>query len=83
MTILPTVLFLITQVLKETAIKTMENHVPPPVTAALQGLKNIVTLPMATNEEIHKQWTDLIRSTLASILEYSQPGNLHRITGAT
>ncbi|KAL8185752.1 UNVERIFIED_CONTAM: HEAT repeat-containing protein 5B [Gekko kuhli] len=73
MTVLPTVLFLITQVLKETAVKAMGNQVPPPVTAALQGLKSIVTLPMAMNEEIHKQWTKLIRSTLASILEYSQP----------
>lgn len=80
MTILPTVLFLITQVLKETAVKAMGNQVPLPVTAALQGLKNIVTLPMAMNEEIHKQWTNLIRSTLASILEYSQPGNLCAIT---
>ncbi|XP_054832660.1 HEAT repeat-containing protein 5B isoform X1 [Eublepharis macularius] len=73
MTILPTILFLITQVLKETAVKTMGNQIPPTVTAALQGLKNIVMLPMAVNEEIHKQWTNLIRSTLASILEYSQP----------
>ncbi|XP_048340337.1 HEAT repeat-containing protein 5B isoform X2 [Sphaerodactylus townsendi] len=73
MTVLPTVLFLITQVLKETAVKAMGNQVPPPVTAALQGLKNIVMLPVAMNDEIHKQWTKLIRSTLASILEYSQP----------
>nr|XP_056708545.1 HEAT repeat-containing protein 5B isoform X2 [Euleptes europaea] len=73
MTILPTVLFLITQVLKDTAVNAMGNQVPPPVTAALQGLKNIVILPMAMNEDIHKQWTNLIRSTLASILEYSQP----------
>ncbi|KAH0622567.1 hypothetical protein JD844_024972 [Phrynosoma platyrhinos] len=73
MTVLPTILFLVTQVLKDTAVKTVGNQVPLPVTAALQGLKNIVTLPMAVNEEIHKQWTNLIRSTLASILEYSQP----------
>lgn len=79
MTILPTVLFLITQVLKETAVKTVGNQVTQPVAAALQGLKNTVTLPMAMNEDIHKQWTKLIRSTLASILEYSHPGNLHAI----
>uniref|UniRef100_A0A803T3B5 HEAT repeat-containing protein 5B n=1 Tax=Anolis carolinensis TaxID=28377 RepID=A0A803T3B5_ANOCA len=65
MTILPTILFLIIQVLKDTAVKTVGNQVPLPVTATLQGLKNIVTLPMAVNEEIQKQWTNIIRSTLA------------------
>uniref|UniRef100_A0A803U0L4 HEAT repeat-containing protein 5B n=1 Tax=Anolis carolinensis TaxID=28377 RepID=A0A803U0L4_ANOCA len=64
MTILPTILFLIIQVLKDTAVKTVGNQVPLPVTATLQGLKNIVTLPMAVNEEIQKQWTNIIRSTL-------------------
>uniref|UniRef100_A0A8C8VM89 HEAT repeat-containing protein 5B n=1 Tax=Pelusios castaneus TaxID=367368 RepID=A0A8C8VM89_9SAUR len=73
MTILPTILFLITRVLKETAIKSVDNQVPPPVSAALQGIKSIVTLSMAKTEETQKQWTGLIRSTLASILEYSQP----------
>lgn len=74
MTILPTILFLITRVLKETAIKSTDNQVPPPVTAALQGIKTIVTLPTVKTDETQKQWTGLIRSTLASILEDSQPG---------
>ncbi|XP_067418767.1 HEAT repeat-containing protein 5B isoform X1 [Emydura macquarii macquarii] len=73
MTILPTILFLITRVLEETAVKSVDNQVPPPVSAALQGMKTIVTLSMAKTEETQKQWTCLIRSTLASILEYSQP----------
>lgn len=74
MTILPTILFLITRVLKETAVKSADNQVPPPVSAALQGIKTIVTLPTVKTDETQKQWTGLIRSTLASILEYSQPG---------
>lgn len=74
MTILPTILFLITRVLKETAVKSADNQVPPPVTAALQGIKTIVTLPTVKTDETQKQWTGLIRSTLASILEDSQPG---------
>lgn len=74
MTILPTILFLITRVLKETAVKSADNQVPPPVSAALQGIKAIVTLPTVKTDETQKQWTGLIRSTLASILEYSQPG---------
>ncbi|XP_052602269.1 HEAT repeat-containing protein 5B isoform X2 [Peromyscus californicus insignis] len=73
MTILPTILFLIARILKDTAIKSADNQVPPPVSAALQGIKSIVTLPMAKTEETQKQWTALIRSTLACILEYSQP----------
>eukprot|EP00073_Rattus_norvegicus_P010816 NP_001177993.1 HEAT repeat-containing protein 5B [Rattus norvegicus] len=73
MTILPTILFLIARILKDTAIKSVDNHVSPPVSAALQGIKSIVTLSMAKTEETQKQWTALIRSTLACILEYSQP----------
>lgn len=73
MTILPTILFLIARILKDTAIKSTDNQVPPPVSAALQGIKNIVTLSMAKTEDTQKQWTALIRSTLACILEYSQP----------
>uniref|UniRef100_A0A5F9CHJ4 HEAT repeat-containing protein 5B n=1 Tax=Oryctolagus cuniculus TaxID=9986 RepID=A0A5F9CHJ4_RABIT len=73
MTILPTVLFLIARILKDTAIKSADNQVPPPVSAALQGIKSIVTLSLAKTEETQKQWTALIRSTLACILEYSQP----------
>lgn len=69
MTILPTILFLIARILKDTAVKSADNHVPPPVSAALQGIKNIVTLSMARSEDTQKQWTALIRSTLASILE--------------
>uniref|UniRef100_A0A2I2ZH32 HEAT repeat-containing protein 5B n=1 Tax=Gorilla gorilla gorilla TaxID=9595 RepID=A0A2I2ZH32_GORGO len=74
MTILPTILFLVARILKDTAIKSADNQVPPPVSAALQGIKSIVTLSMAKTEAgVQKQWTALIRSTLACILEYSQP----------
>ncbi|KAJ8360050.1 hypothetical protein SKAU_G00165750 [Synaphobranchus kaupii] len=73
MTVLPTILFLITGVLRETAVKTPDNVVPAPVTAALQGIKTIVTSPLARVEKTHKQWTALVRSSLASVLEYSQP----------
>ncbi|XP_072293433.1 HEAT repeat-containing protein 5B isoform X1 [Eucyclogobius newberryi] len=73
MTILPTVLFLITGVLKETALKTKDNSVPAPVSAALQAIKTIITSPLAREESIKTQWTTLVRSSLASVLEYSQP----------
>lgn len=74
MTILPTVLFLITGVLKETAVKTGDNSVPVPVSAALQGIKTIITSPLARVESMQEQWTGLVRSSLASVLEYSEPG---------
>uniref|UniRef100_A0A7N6A0Z2 HEAT repeat-containing protein 5B n=1 Tax=Anabas testudineus TaxID=64144 RepID=A0A7N6A0Z2_ANATE len=73
MTILPTVLFLITGVLRETAVKTSDNSVPVPVSPALQGIKTIITSPLVRVESIHTQWTGLVRSSLASVLEYSQP----------
>ncbi|KAK7901966.1 hypothetical protein WMY93_018735 [Mugilogobius chulae] len=73
MTILPTVLFLITGVLKETALKTADNSVPAPVSAALQAIKTIITSPLAREESIKTQWTTLVRSSLASVIEYSQP----------
>lgn len=76
MTILPTVLFLVTGVLKETAVKTPDNSVPVPVAAALQSIKTIFTSPIARLESVQTQWTSLVRSSLASVLEYSQPGEL-------
>ncbi|XP_028459096.1 HEAT repeat-containing protein 5B isoform X2 [Perca flavescens] len=73
MTILPTVLFLITGVLRETAVKTADNSVPVTVSAALQGIKTIITSPLARVESMQTQWTGLVRSSLASVLEHSQP----------
>uniref|UniRef100_A0A8C4ILK2 HEAT repeat-containing protein 5A n=1 Tax=Dicentrarchus labrax TaxID=13489 RepID=A0A8C4ILK2_DICLA len=73
MTILPTALFLITGVLRETAVKTADNSVPLPVSAALQGIKTIITSPLARVESMQTQWTGLVRSSLASVLEHSQP----------
>lgn len=76
MTILPTVLFLITGVLRETAVKAVDNSAPAPapVSAALQGIKAVITSPLAQAEGVQTQWTGLVRSSLASVLEYSQPG---------
>uniref|UniRef100_A0A8C3AV72 HEAT repeat-containing protein 5B n=1 Tax=Cyclopterus lumpus TaxID=8103 RepID=A0A8C3AV72_CYCLU len=71
MTILPTVLFLITGVLREAAVKTADNSVPVTVSAALQGIKTIITSPLARVESMQTQWTGLVRSSLASVLEHS------------
>ncbi|KAM8859425.1 HEAT repeat-containing protein 5B isoform 1-T2 [Spinachia spinachia] len=73
MTILPTVLFLITGVLREAAVKTADNSVPVTVSAALQGIKTIITSPLSRVESTQTQWTGLVRSSLASVLEHSEP----------
>lgn len=76
MTILPTVLFLICGVLRETAVKTADSTVSPPVSASLQAIKTIITSPLSRVEHIQQQWSSLVRSSLASVLEYSQPGEI-------
>lgn len=83
MTILPTVLFLITGVLREAAVKTADNSVPVTVSAALQGIKTIITSPLARVESMQTQWTGLVRSSLASVLEHSEPGKkkMHALVG--
>ncbi|XP_078516049.1 HEAT repeat-containing protein 5B [Lissotriton helveticus] len=83
MTVLPTILYLTTQVLKETAVKCVDGQVPLPVSAALQGLKNIVSSPLARTDKTQKQWTSLIRSALASILEYSEPSDSNSVDEVT
>lgn len=76
MTILPTVLFLICGVLRETAVKTADSSVSLPVSASLQAIKTIITSPLSRVEHIQQQWSSLVRSSLASVLEYSQPGEI-------
>uniref|UniRef100_A0A8D3BS16 HEAT repeat-containing protein 5B n=1 Tax=Scophthalmus maximus TaxID=52904 RepID=A0A8D3BS16_SCOMX len=68
MTILPTVLFLITGVLRETAVKTSDKSVPMPVSAALQGIKTIITSPLARVESIQTQWSKLHCYSLTACL---------------
>ncbi|XP_070696664.1 HEAT repeat-containing protein 5B [Pempheris klunzingeri] len=73
MTILPTVLFLLTGVLRETAVKTADGSVPVAVSAALQGIKTVITSPPSRGGSTHTQWRGLVRSSLASVLEHTQP----------
>ncbi|XP_067895448.1 HEAT repeat-containing protein 5A isoform X2 [Heterodontus francisci] len=71
--ILPTVLYLITGVLKETAVKMLDGCISLTVRAALQALKAVVSSPMARAEKSHAAWTRLLRSALATILEFWNP----------
>ncbi|XP_048456388.1 HEAT repeat-containing protein 5A-like [Rhincodon typus] len=71
--ILPTILYLITGVIKETAVKTLDGCTSLTVGAALQALKAVVSSPMARAEKSHAAWTRLLRSALATILEFWNP----------
>ncbi|XP_072344417.1 HEAT repeat-containing protein 5A isoform X2 [Scyliorhinus torazame] len=71
--ILPTVLYLITGVLKETAGTKHDGCMSLAVGAALQALKAVVSSPMARAEKSRVAWTRLLRSALATILEFWNP----------
>uniref|UniRef100_A0A672M0X4 HEAT repeat containing 5B n=1 Tax=Sinocyclocheilus grahami TaxID=75366 RepID=A0A672M0X4_SINGR len=78
MTILPTVLFLITGVLRDTAVKTSDNSVPAPVSASLQAIKTILSSPLAARSQT--QWSALVRSSLATVLQHSQPVDVDEVS---
>ena len=76
--ILPTLLFLTTGVIRELAPADAE-VVPGAVGTALQTLKALATSPCSRNgpPEVTEQWINLLQSTLASIIEFSKtPGKL-------
>ncbi|NWV47486.1 HTR5A protein, partial [Daphoenositta chrysoptera] len=68
--VLPTILYLIIGVLKETAVKLQDGQLPLTVTASLQALKGLLSSPMARAEKSQKAWTDLLRSALVTVLDF-------------
>ncbi|NXO71844.1 HTR5A protein, partial [Phainopepla nitens] len=67
--VLPTILYLIIGVLKETAVKLRDGQLPLAVAASLQALKGLLSSPMARAEKSQKAWTDLLRSALVTVLD--------------
>ncbi|NWJ10468.1 HTR5A protein, partial [Crypturellus undulatus] len=67
--VLPTILYLIIGVLKETAVKLCEGQLPLAVAAALQALKGLVSSPMARVEKSRAAWIELLRSALVTVLD--------------
>ncbi|NWW17254.1 HTR5A protein, partial [Falcunculus frontatus] len=67
--VLPTILYLIIGVLKETAVKLRDGQLPPTVAASLQALKGLLSSPMARAEKSQNAWTDLLRSALVTVLD--------------
>ncbi|XP_043844188.1 HEAT repeat-containing protein 5A [Dromiciops gliroides] len=71
--VLPTILYLIIGVLRETAVRLPGGQLSSTVTAALQALKGILSSPLAQAEKSHTAWTDLLRSALTTILDCWDP----------
>ncbi|NXC92816.1 HTR5A protein, partial [Certhia familiaris] len=67
--VLPTILYLIIGVLKETAVKLQDGQLPLTVAASLQALKGLLSSPMARAEKSQNAWTDLLRSALVTVLD--------------
>ncbi|KAM9380886.1 HEAT repeat-containing protein 5A [Phaethornis superciliosus] len=67
--VLPTILYLIIGVLKETAVKLEDGQLPLTVAASLQALKGLLSSPMARAEKSRTAWTDLLRSALVTVLD--------------
>jgi len=71
--VLPTVLYLTTGVLREMAPRGVTN-LPPVISAALQCLKTLCSSPLCRDARCSAGWIDHLRSALATVIEYSQPG---------
>lgn len=76
--ILPTLLYLATGVIKETAVRTDNecNKVASdaPVHAALHCIKNLSTNKYAKDHRSQEQWTGLLQSALAKIIDLAKTG---------
>ncbi|XP_064280095.1 HEAT repeat-containing protein 5A isoform X5 [Passer domesticus] len=78
--VLPTILYLIIGVLKETAVKLRDGQLPLTVAASLQALKGLLSSPMARAEKSQNAWTDLLRSALVTVLDcWDQDGLLQEL----
>uniref|UniRef100_A0A8C3DZJ4 HEAT repeat-containing protein 5A n=1 Tax=Corvus moneduloides TaxID=1196302 RepID=A0A8C3DZJ4_CORMO len=67
--VLPTILYLIIGVLKQTAVKLQDGRLRLTVAASLQALKGLLSSPMARAEKSQNAWTDLLRSALVTVLD--------------
>ncbi|KAM6462239.1 HEAT repeat-containing protein 5A isoform 2-T2 [Liasis olivaceus] len=73
--VLPTILYLIIGVLRETAVKLPSGHLPLTVAASLQALKGVLSSPMARAEKSRMAWNELLRSALVTILNFWDQDN--------
>ena len=75
--ILPTILFLVTGVVRECGTEASEGVTSPCVAAALQCLKSLCCSPFTRDPACATSWTTLLRSALATVLDVAKPGMEH------
>ncbi|XP_015270694.1 PREDICTED: HEAT repeat-containing protein 5A [Gekko japonicus] len=68
--VLPTILYLIIGVLRETAVKLPSRQLSLTAAASLQALKGVLSSPMARAEKSRTAWNELLRSALVTILDF-------------
>lgn len=77
--ILPTLLYLATGVIRETAVRTDNDSTKAsseaPVHAALHCVKSLTNNKYARDHRSQEQWTELLRSALAKIIDLAKTGN--------
>ncbi|XP_008101606.2 HEAT repeat-containing protein 5A isoform X2 [Anolis carolinensis] len=76
--VLPTILYLIIGVLRETAVKLPTGQIPLTVAASLQALKGVLSSPMARAEKSRAAWNELLCSALVSILNFWNQDGAHQ-----
>ncbi|XP_066486738.1 HEAT repeat-containing protein 5A isoform X2 [Tiliqua scincoides] len=76
--VLPTILYLIIGILRETAVQLPTGQLPLTVTASLQALKGVLSSPMARAEKSRTAWNELLRSALVTILDFWDPDCTHQ-----
>lgn len=79
--ILPTLLYLATGVIRETAVRTdnesTKSSAEAPVHAALHCVKSLTSNKYARDHRSQEQWTGLLRSALAKIIDLAKTGTSH------
>ncbi|KAJ7344919.1 hypothetical protein JRQ81_000869 [Phrynocephalus forsythii] len=76
--VLPTILYLIIGVLRETAVKLPKGQLPLTAAASLQALKGVLSSPMARAEKSQTAWNELLRSALVTILNFWDQDSGHQ-----
>ncbi|XP_072842444.2 HEAT repeat-containing protein 5A isoform X1 [Pogona vitticeps] len=76
--VLPTILYLIIGVLRETAVKLPTGQLPLTAAASLQALKGVLSSPMARAEKSRTAWNELLRSALVTILNFWDQDGAHQ-----
>lgn len=76
--ILPTLLYLATGVIRETAVRTDSDNTKAgaeaPVHAALHCVKSLTSNKYAKDHRSQEEWTGLLRSALAKIIDLAKTG---------